>query len=447
MEPISSRSVSGRGWELTTSASVPTVVAATRLIAVPAVIVLWFLLVVDGSLVQSQLYLTGGRVPFPAGLIKPVFGLAVVLMLLGRTATIHAPRALLLWALFVAYIACHAVYSLLYLRLGASEILLGYNTYYFALLFMGTGLIVRGVLPERPLTWTILLLSLPLVSLGILQHVLVDTLLAVRSEDEVFSVTATRFFGEIRAYSLFRSVNNFGHYMALVTGLATAYWLRAPRRLRWLLMIGFLSVGVYSTLKRAVFLQVAITIATVGLGAYLSRRNGGRLPTSLVIRLLPVVFAVIAALIIVAGPSPAPSDTVLSQTSLLSRFAGWRIGLEHWLGAGGLETLFGTGRVQNRLLSSGIDVAVDNIYLAVGSHLGLVGGLVWLALMWSLWVLSVRSCEERATPLALATMGVWASWMARGIFSNSMDYYGMFLLLALWTMQPPVREYPSLVEG
>jgi hypothetical protein len=81
-------------------------------------------------------------------------------------------------------------------------------------------------------------------------------------------------------------------------------------------------------------------------------------------------------------------------------------------------------------------VLIDNVFIAVGVQVGLVGVVVWIAVMWAVWLFLLREAVRRDDALGWAIAAVWATWPLSLMFGLGGNYYGLLALLAVMTRTP-----------
>jgi len=77
-------------------------------------------------------------------------------------------------------------------------------------------------------------------------------------------------------------------------------------------------------------------------------------------------------------------------------------------------------------------VIIDNSFLAIGVHSGLIGLVLWFLLMWQIWkwLLAIsRKMPDNAVVLAITAM--WSTWISSGIFNSTMSLYPMLAIVAV----------------
>lgn len=379
---------------------------------------LWFLVLVDGLLPQLEIFLFGGTVPFPTVLLKFLLFLLVLggITLKGRWSV---PRSILYcWLLFLVYLAFDALVLLVRFAYSLDYLIFSYNACYFYLLLLPGIYVFRGIMQEK--TFLILLLSsfIPLACLGIAQYLLNAPLVPVESADGYFKVWSWDFYGQTRAFSLFSSFKNFGFYVSLMAVLLLSLGLATEKRLfRGFLFLGFILAcfAVYATLGRGIYGTFCLALLTF----FVLRQRKSRL-----VLWLPLLYLVIG-LFQAYGLVPLFARyrdlaNLFSDESLAMRFAEWRLWGHEWLGRDATTVLFGAGIIQNDRFPLTQGVIIDNLFLGVGLHIGLIGLVIYLVFIWSLWhEIAVRAGRD-SSPVLVAMASWLSTWTYTGVFQLAM---------------------------
>ncbi|ABG03539.1 hypothetical protein Rxyl_0565 [Rubrobacter xylanophilus DSM 9941] len=252
------------------------------------------------------------------------------------------------------------------------------------------------------------------------------------SADAFFEVFSWSFYGEVRAFSLFGSASKFGHYIALVgaLGISFLYSEKLEAKAAGLVLTILVLAAGFATLTRATYMEILMTL----FAAWLLVRPRGTLLKYLV-SLLPLVYGVTGAFVAFALPSwitvASNRSPLLSDNTLLMRYASWDTYGGLWMESDLFAKLFGMGIIQNNRFPVTENVLIDNSFLALLIHIGLLGLMVWLMLMWALWRYVLRVAISHGSPLAVAIAAIWSTWMATGVFGITTEGYPLLLVLLL----------------
>jgi O-antigen ligase len=381
----------------------------------------WLFLIIDAALPTAQL-LAMGSIVLPSAVPK------IALMVIGAANTLlslrwRAPPILAAWlVVFIIYLyACSTnVWNLAATEPDADSNLL---YYYIGFIILTLSYSCCGTLPERTVSLTIVTLSAPLALLGLGQHILGDPILpllpgsdsaADPSSDANSVLVATEFHGEVRGYSLFTSGMALGHFLSLTVGILIplVYNWRGYRRLIAFLLLTLCVAAVYSTLTRAIYIQLAIVTVSALLFTLLPKTRGR-------VGLLNFFFGVLAALVVnIIEPMTVLSDSgVLAGDTYRLRLAEWAYCWNE-LTSGTLGVLLlGTGVTegQNNF------VVIDNGPLAVIYQAGIIGLLFWIAGMCILLKYAKVRLAAAPSPLTIGVAAYVTSWLSASMFNLATD--------------------------
>jgi hypothetical protein len=169
--------------------------------------------------------------------------------------------------------------------------------------------------------------------------------------------------------------------------------------------------------------------------------------------LLPLLFWFMGYMVAIGGPGlvrmmGVGQDSFLSTDSLGIRHSAWTTYSELWLGQDWLTSLLGTGIIQSGEMNTEGYVLIDNLFIAMGLQIGLVGLLVWLGLQWQMWRYMLKTALVSRDPLAIGLTGVWATWPLSCMFNSATAFYTLLFILLICTeaattglaSMPPARS-------
>jgi hypothetical protein len=393
---------------------------------------LLLLAALDGVLPYAQMLLFRGAVPLRSGVVKAALllvCLAAVAMREGRRAAdasgdaVMLRRSITLVALlFALYLGVHAA-SLS--RFPAGYTLLGFNSFYFHLL-LAPLLLWSGLrIGEDSVVRAVALLLPGLLLLGAAQAVLGTPLLPVTSADGLFETNAWKFYGHVRAFSLFSSPAAFGGFLlfAALLMLAAAREAEGGRRALLIALAAAACGGLLLTRTRAVWLHAAVSVAAALLLPMLRKRRA-----LLTVAPLLVGVLLLAGLALYQG---AGAGHALSGESLLQRADTWWYAATRWLGADARTALFGSGYFQHGGINAAGDLKIDSTWLAAGLQTGVAGLFLLILLQCALWLLLVAKAAERGGIVATAAAVYWISWMALWTLGVATSPFALVFLLAV----------------
>lgn len=417
------------------SARNPSTALQTRtptVILILSVIVAGVLLlqIIDAALPQVRMALSGGYVGAGGAKLKPIFILAVAISFIFMGWRNVSHDVLSAWLLFVGYLG---LLLPLHEILGINESFVSFIAFvdtYGYIFILPLALSLSSTLPSTWLSWAVLLISAPLCVLGVAQFVTSTPIVRPFSVDGQFLVNSWTIAGRARGFSLFTSGLRFGYFLALVIPLTLLFCLRPPS-----------SAGKKSRLFASAMLVLALgaLVATLTRNAYLVTlqalttvfflRHAASLKFVPVLHLaFSVLLTAIAAL---AGGAKSAGASVTSGDSLDARLAFWAHYSHIWLETDLPTLLFGAGISQFSRFSAGT-VVIDNIFIATGVQVGLIGLLLFLGMLWALWRTLVDNLAADPDNVFLAA-GVcfWSTFLSAGVLNNSSPTHLTFFFLVV----------------
>lgn len=389
---------------------------------------------ISGIFLQSQLAVFGGRVVVPGGVPKLLLAVLIVFCaaatLLVRQGRINWSHCILPATLFGCYLAADFSWLAEASGLPLPQVAMGFNKYFLYFAVIPLAVLLRPGLDDRRMGTRLLWMLVPLAGLGLAQFLLNDPILPIASEDGKFEIPAPDFFGQIRAFSLFRGVLDCGQGMAFFGGLLLARLLAHPRRAIWnFLLLLATAACVVVTFRRGAYLEFGATaVAAVAISRRWSLAGW-----------LPWIFGGAAVALAIVGTmiSATNSQGVFSSETLSERHEAWNIALEMWLHREDASLWFGTGLAQ--VDSPDIEpFLVDNGFLSVAAELGLVGLALWCWLMHALWRDVLAMAWSTRGSLAIGAAALLSTWMMRNVFDPMFSLYPLYVFLVFWS-QPAIR--------
>ena len=410
-------------------------------------LVVLLLLFVDATLMQVQLA-TVGYVVVTTYVFK--ITLMVLISLNGALALVRDGDALVqvprpVWGTLGAFVL------LLVLELwrgsytsSVSYMVFGINANYFFFL-VGIPVVLMRVHPQTA-TWALVIVGVPLSGLGIAQYLLNDPIVFEGMEDLGFAVVAADFFGAQRAYSLFSTALNFGHFLAFLGGLLIHRVARSTGWGRgvWLVLLATVLLAAVGTLTRAIYLEVMMVVAS---SVILVRADRSRILS--LGSWLMLGYAGVGLAVVLAGAMFGSSGSgIFTNQTLLMRLDEWSHFVALWFSGGIGDVLLGMGTLQSIRFLSSADVLIDNSFVAIGAHSGLLGLLLWIAVMtaWWRWM-----CERFAAggdnPVLFAVLVIWTTWLPSASLGITQWLYPMLAVLGLATVTICPPDDASALEA
>lgn len=393
--------------------------------------------VINCALPEIEMLLTGGNVPIPQGIIKiGCFGFIVFLMVLyGKLDLYLFPRAI--WLMMVLYLA--AVFPFLWFAQSKepSEIFLAYNAYYCPLIFAPAVTAIRGKLSERAAMRIFLSIFAVCALLGWVQFIVQDPIVKLASNDGNFRIFASQWMQggdrSVRAMSFFAFAQEYGSFLVLVAATGIGMCMK---RGGWKIGIPIFLIATascYTTMTRATFIQ--LFIATVAALTF----TFGRKPTRM--RWQPLIALGFGIYIAFSGVSSVLSEkkSLADDSSLQQRLMQWGMWVSDLQHSSASQQLFGLGfcsadrpAMIPRKEGWALDQAlVDNLYLGITLHIGLIGAVLVLALLWGMWRFVRIEAISRPTPLMIGIASFWSTFLFVGMFNIQAANYGFWFLTAV----------------
>jgi hypothetical protein len=407
---------------------------------------------------QVEMLLTGGNVPIPQGFVKlACFGLLIALTILyGKLDLTSFPVTI--WIVAVGYLILVFPYLWFVQNKPPGDIIFDYNAYYCPLIFAPVATALKGRVPER-LAIRIFLGSFAVCALlGWAQYILQDPLVRLASNDGNFRIFASQWMtaGEtrIRSTSLFGSSLWYGNFAVLVAAIGIGMCGKPGGWRKGIPLYLFAAATCYTTWTRVVFLQ--LLLATLAAVTFTFGRRLNRVSWQ------PLIFLGLGVILAFGGiESLITTEEGLSSTSSLElRHQQWDVYGATLTHATIGQQLFGFGYCESdkpalipaneKLLGKG-SVLVDNMYLALTLHIGLIGMLVIVALMWAMWRCLRSETVRRPTPVLIGIASFWSTYLVTGMFNVQPANYGFWFLIGTIIILPisayePNTRWPGEIE-
>jgi hypothetical protein len=386
--------------------------------------------VIDGLMPQAEMALFAGHVLIPAVVLKwLVIVIAVLGVLIKRKLGTSIPM-LYAWATLVTYLLFEALFFTLTTNYSPQYIVYSFEATLYFLLLLPLLYSFKETLEERQISTVITWLFVPLVLLGIWQGATNHPILPTISVDQYFQVYSWDFYGRVRAFSLFGSASNFGHFLALMAAMSVAalgQW-NGFRKSLAAMGLAMALIATYMTLTRATYVEVLLAMSTATLITFFKWR-GIRLSLLWGVYASIGLFVTFVAPAIIAGLRG--TDHLLADASLLIRYEEWAHYGGIWLNHGIATMLFGTGLMQSSRFAVTRQVIIDNVWLSLLFQFGLVGFIIVLVFIWQLWktLLGGLQTHQRSI-LTIGVVSACSTFPFTSIFGiTTLDY---FLLFIIW---------------
>jgi hypothetical protein len=380
---------------------------------------------VDAAIPQLQMYFLGGQIPIANSVVKAALLIVVVLGTLMHPSNESAGLPLTAWWICAGFLVFEILYLTLSVGLSLEGVLQSYYGYYLLLLLGPAALTFRDEVSGKVIIRCTVFLFLVCAIIGLAQYLTAQPLLYTDSADGGFTVNSWDFFGDVRAFSLFTSSMNFGLFCAFCGALGVALSRTLPIRGALLLIVS--TVATFSTLTRVAYL-VFVCACTCAFVLTFGRKIARA-------RWHPLLYFALAILIILAGLNSlanSSSTNLRDSSSLIERTIEWGYYYNVLVHSTPATLLFGLGIVQNEKIFPLYPMLIDNIFLALILHIGIIGLLLFGVLLTKMWLYLHREALATQQPFIIAAASLWATLLCAGTFAIAFSTYGTVFTLALF---------------
>ena len=399
--------------------------------------------IINCALPQLEMLLTGGRCPIPIAAIKIAsFGLLTLLTLTyGRLDLSAFPAGI--WLVAMTLLLLDFAFLWLWQSKTPAEVMLAYNAYYCPLIFAPLACAFTGRLSERLATRILVGIFLVCALIGWVQFIFQTPLIQLASSDGNFRIYASYWMQEgstmVRAFSIFGSALEYGNFAVLAAAIGIGMCGRPGGWIKGVPLYLFAAACCYTTLTRAVFLQ--LIFATFAAVTFTFGRRLRRMIWQPLIGLVVSWFIAFSGLAKLLGQT----KTLYDASSLELRLLQWEVYGAQFLHSTFLQKMLGLGfcqadkpvivPVRDDLYGKASNVIVDNMYLAVTLHIGLVGLVVIVGLLWAMWWRLRAETIKRPTPLLIGIASFCSTFLMSGMFNVEPALYGFWFLIAIMILQ------------
>lgn len=384
-------------------------------------------LIVNAALPRLEMLVFSGNVPVYSVFLKfAIILLLIIYILIDSRASINK-LSIITVITFVCYLALETLMLSVSSSYSINLILFGYNTMYFTLIFTILCFSVRSNISAGLLTKLLIIVSIPLIGLGITQTVLNNPLLPLKSANGYFKVLVWDYFGQVRAFSLFSAPAYYASFLVFVGALVFGLFLssRGGRKFLLLLLLAVISFSEFVSLDRTAIFAFVFCLFTV-FSIYKLKYTRSHLMI-----VMSLSFVASLSLVFVAPLISRlfPLVFAFKDQSLLERYSEWG----NWIAAllkNPVSFLIGTGIFQNGVkLTSG--VIVDNMFLAVMVQIGVIGLVLVLFILFVIWRKLFEIAYNEMTPLAIAGLSLITIWPIFATFGTGLNIFPLYALLPI----------------
>ena len=396
-------------------------------------------LIVKGAIPQFEMFLTGGTVPIRTYYMTLLFlSLAVGLLIKGNL------RGSSPYLFLAVYIVLDFVFLSLTTNYHASGILQSFYGYLAPLIVLALASTIHPLVQQKTAMGILWLLFVACLAVSTLQFITKTTVLPPSSADGVFNVDALDFYGGVRAFSLFTSGLEAGIFYCFIGAIA-AHMLWSQSYLQKALAVVLMAAsgfGCYSTLTRIAILGYVVCV----LSATVIRIR----PLASVVRWMPGIWLALALVLVVqaTGYTGIGRADIGSTSSLNARLVDWDYYWQQYRSSAPLQVFFGSGMstysspdMPNRPETSAL-IPIDNGFLQVLLHGGIVGLALVIILYVNIWRLIRNKVVERPTHLNVGAFSLLAAAPFFMAMDDIQDQIVMAAILCLIT-----RDAPAAVDS
>jgi hypothetical protein len=395
--------------------------------------------VINCVLPEFEMLVLGGRVPIPQAIIKVgcFTFLGVLMVIYGKFDLTGFPTTI--WVATVLYLVLDFPFIWFIQRKEPGEALLAYNAYYCPLIFAPIVTVLRGKVSPRAALLILLGTLAASSTLGWAQFIMQDPIVKLASADGNFRIFASQWMqgGErsTRAMSFFGNAQEFGSFLVLVACIGIGMCRERGGWRKGITVFLFASATCYTTLTRAAFVQLGMASVAALIFTF------GKKPSRMLWQ--PILALVLGLLIAFSGYSKKISNQISDKksladdSSLQQRLMQWGIYTSQLQHSTTTQQLFGLGFCQADapamipLKEEWNLVLVDNLYLALVLHIGLVGAALMLGLLWAMWTFIRHEAIQHPTPVMIGIASFWSTVLMTGMFNIQAANYGFWFLIAV----------------
>jgi len=406
-----------------------------------ASLVMVILGLVDGAFPQVQMIATGGHVLISPAVTKALLMFFLVIAVVWQPRSIRLTGFALAWVACMVYLALDGVYLIFHFQTSVVDLIYTYNSYYFYFIVCPLAMFVANEIDERRVLKLLYAVFLVCFLLGCAQYVTQKPIVYTQSAGEGFSVMSWQMGEELRVFSLFDAGFMYGLFCSLIGSLSLASLLgRQGERKIWpMIVFACAAIGCLSTLTRNAYLLFLFSCVTVVL---LSKRRMLRS-----IRYIPFLFLVGSILLTWRGSlSASASDSVTSNASLIMRLAQWIYYASLYSNAPLTEKIFGLGLAQSDKASNDALFVIDNQFLAILIHIGLIGLALVSLLQWLMWTRLYKRAIDVPSNFTIATAAFTSTFLAIYFFNFAIFPYSLIFALAMLVRPATSRQLARMKQ-
>jgi hypothetical protein len=349
------------------------------------------------------------------------------------------------YILFIIYLILSALIQISNRTSTIIGIMGSYSDYYYSIILIP----FFSLLTPKPryIQYYWILISIPIIMLGFAQYFLSDPLLPTRFESNPdFLINSWQAFDKVRAFSLFSSGLLYGKFLSLLVSLSIFNLLKSKTIFDKSIIVSYILIllaAVYTTLTRNIYLE-CIQVFFCSFFIFLVVKNSQRSFKNNLI-FIPIILGIISMISVLYSYFSIgnTSESIVNSESLTLRYEAWPYFLSLWNSSSLVEQFFGLGITQ--AITAEKNLYIDNNFIAVLLHIGLLGLVFWFALMWNLWSWMANSLsdESKLNSIQFVITAYWCTWISSGLYNITLSSYPLLLMLIF---SPPKMKLQKLDE-
>lgn len=387
------------------------------------------LLTVDAAFSQLQIFLFNGDILIPFFILKLLLLLILIIDSTTKKIWITNKFVFYWWLFFLIYIVIEVfVFTSSDYNYSFKAAIYRLLQNYFIFMVVPAIFALRESFTKKKIVVILSVLFIILAIIGFIQYFSLDPLFPDRAKNEVLIVNSYIYFGKIRSFSLFTSAMAFGHFIAMFSAIVFSYMCIEKKKWIYGLLFTVTVATSYITLTRNVYLELIASILNVIflLTAFKYRRLRD------ISNLLPVLNGLIGICFFYLSlvKLGTKATNISNNTSIQMRWNEWKNVTTVWLKhSDWMHKLFGTGIVQGDKIGTMQPGLIDNNFLLVGLHIGIIGLILWLIIMFYINAILIKETFVHRSPLLIGLTAFWSTWMITGIYNITLNIYMVVLIL------------------
>ncbi|MDR3723191.1 MAG: hypothetical protein P4K83_01710 [Terracidiphilus sp.] len=384
------------------------------------------LILITGAGYQLEMFVTGGRAPI--GMFYFKLGvLSICLMSIGVKGRVaYTKMALPIYVLFV-YIFLDAPHLIIQQNVSVYAFAASVNALYFIFVVLLVVEIADLRLPEESIRKVWLFCFAINGALALAQFIQNEPIVYTGSTDGNFVVDSWVARGSVRAFGLFAAPGAFALFSGMVATYAAA---KLVRRKGVLINCCILVTGFFFVLIAKTRGMYVVTIEAVITAILLAKPKMRPL-----VRFIPLAWFVagigVAAFSLIRLVTVGTTSDMTDATSFGDRIIEWKYFLNVLTSSRSSELLFGLGWAQDaHTKESMTTLSIDNLYLAITLHTGIVGLVLVLLVLWACWIAVYERVKTSDSELIIAAAAIFSTVYSDGVYQGSYALAASILIFA-----------------